>query len=451
MKVETEAFKSIPNVREWPLVGSALVLQKDTLRFLINITSECGEAGRYHIGPFKGIVFNTPEAAQAVLVKHADDFDTGTLVHRISKYTANKGLFLLEGEAHRRQRKLVAPHFQPRHLSNYAEAMVSFADQAQKRWQEGVTIDIQKEMTAITMRIVGKVLFDTEFLSEADDLGAAVNTLLKYNKYLLTTIFPLPLSTPIPRIRKARKALELITRRLQAMISERRVSKLEDKIDLLSMLIKTKDDQGNEMSEKQVQDEAVTFFVAGHETTALALAWTVYLLITNSNSYTKLQEEVDQILQGRLPTYSDLGRLPYSLMVIKEALRLYPSSVAVPRQALRDVNINGYALQKGELVLISIFTMHRSPVYFPRPEGFDPERFTPNNEKILPRYAYIPFGAGPRTCIGNHFALMEAQLVLVTLMQRVEFSLIPGQAVTPKAEFFLRQKNGCKVRVKHRI
>ncbi len=250
---------------------------------------------------------------------------------------------------------------QPRHLSNYAQTMVDYTDQARYHWQDGAVIDLQHEMIALTMRIVGKVLFDTEFLSEADEMGAAVNTLLNYDKYLLSSIFPLPLNALLPGISKARQAQELVTGRLQSMIAERRASDLTDKFDLLSMLVKTRDDQGQAMSDRQIQDEAVTFFIAGHETTALALAWTFYLLVTNSVCYARAQEEVDRALRGKLPVYSDLARLPYSLMAVKETMRLYPSTAAVARQALRPVNIKGYQLQKNDLVIISTSTVPRQP------------------------------------------------------------------------------------------
>jgi cytochrome P450 len=230
------------------------------------------------------------------------------------------------------------------------------------------------------------------------------------------------------------------------MIDERRRSS-EAQDDFLSVLLRARDEAGNAMSDDQVRDEALTLFVAGHETTATALSWCVYLLSQHPDVYAKAKEEVDSVLQGRSPTYADLPRLPYTLQVTKETMRLYPPGWLLNRRALRSLEIGGYAVQKGQPVMVSAYTIHRRPDYFPDPEWFDPDRFLPENEKRLPRHAYMPFGAGPRICIGNHFALMEAHLILATLLQRVGFTLVPCQQIAPVGYMTLRQKSGCKVMV----
>ena len=206
------------------------------------------------------------------------------------------------------------------------------------------------------------------------------------------------------------------------------------------------------MTDEQIADEALILFAAGHETTATALTWVWYLLTTHPDIYTKVQQEIDSVLKGRTPTYSDLAQLPYTLQVFKETMRLYPPAYTLIRFALHDLNIDGYPVRKGQAVLTSPYLLHHKAEYFPNPEAFDPERFTPENEKKLPRLAYMPFGAGPRICIGNHFAMMEGHLLLATLAQRVTFELVPGQQVIPDPgkTITLRPRHNLMMRVKHR-
>lgn len=233
------------------------------------------------------------------------------------------------------------------------------------------------------------------------------------------------------------------------MIDERRASS-EEKGDLLSILLRTRAEDGTGMSDEQIRDEVVTLYVAGHETTATALTWVWYLLARHVEIYQKVQQEVDRVLQGRIPTYADLVNLPYTLQVLKETMRLYPPAYAFGRVALHDVEVDGYVIRARQGALFSPYTIHRRPDYFPDPEKFEPERFTPENEKQLPRYAYMPFGAGARICIGNHFALMEEHLLLVTLAQHVTFELVPDQRVELDPQVTLRPKAGIKMVVRRR-
>jgi cytochrome P450 len=365
-----------------------------------------------------------------VLVEHVYDFDKGAGMHKAFNPIIGNGLFISEGEFHRQQRKLLAPSFQPRHITSYADTMVAYSEQIQQRWREGMTVDIGQEMTHLTMSIVGKVLFNADVFTEADGLGAAMKTLFSFANYSMSHLFPIPLNWPVPRSRQARKALAVLDDRIQKMIEEARESG-EERNDFLSVLLQSKDEDGHGMSDKQIRDEVMTLFGAGHETTATALTWVWYLLAQYPAIYDKVVEEVDTVLQGRVPTYADLAKLPYTLQVLKETMRLYPPAYAVSRAALHDMEIGGYPIHKGEVVIVSIYAIHRRADFFPDPEKFDPERFTLENEKQLPRYAYMPFGAGPRVCIGNHFALMEGHLLLATLAQRVRFTLVPGQHPLP--------------------
>jgi len=285
-------------------------------------------------------------------------------------------------------------------------------------------------MTNLTMSIIGKALFDADVFTETDELGAAMTIITEYVAHALSMLLPPPYSWPTPRNLRMHKAVQVVRNRIQRFIDERYTNST-GRNDFLSILLQARDEEGNPMSAEQVMAECATLFGAGHETTATALSWTWYLLCQHPERYQKVQQEVDSVLQGRTPTYDDLARLPYCLQVFKEAMRLYPPAYAFSRRALRDVEIDSYRVPKGRVVLIAPYTMHRREEYFPDSEKFDPERFTPEREKRLPRYAYLPFGAGPRICIGMYFAMMEGHLLLATLAQRVSFSLVPGQATLP--------------------
>ncbi|WP_338250280.1 cytochrome P450 [Dictyobacter halimunensis] len=310
---------------------------------------------------------------------------------------------------------------------------------------------MSREMMALTMSIVGNVLFQTDVLAETDELGAALSTALAYINYILSSFFPLPLNWPTERNRRTRQALDLLNRRMQKMIEERRASG-EQGDDFLSILLRARDEDGAPMGDQQIKDEALTLFVAGHETTAAALTWTWFLLAEHPDIYQRLRDEVDTVLQGHSPTYADLARLPYTLQVLKESMRLYPPSIALVRVALRPVDLGPYHLRRGQTIMIVPYTIQRRPDYFPDPERFNPDHFRPENEARLPRFAYLPFGAGPRICIGNHFALMEGHLLLAALAQRVSFSLLPGQQIIPDNDktITIRPRYGLKMRVQRR-
>lgn len=408
------------------LIGSYTAFMKDRLSFLLRLASE-GDVCGFHIGPLAMIMFNRPEHVQCILVEHAYDFSKGRLMH---KAIGGNGLFISEGDFHRHQRKLMAPHFQPRHIASYADNIIAYGERFLQQWQDGKAIDLNKAMIALTMSIIGKILFGADMLSETDELGAALAIGFEHAVYVMTSPFAPPLSWPTARNRRVRTANQVIENRLQHMIDEHRAD-LSNYHDVLSALLQARDEDDLPMSDRQVLDECIILFGAGHETTAAALTWTWYLLCQHPDIYQKVRQEVDTALQGHAPTYDDLPRLPYCLQVFKETLRLYPPAAAILREPLHDVEIDGYATPAGTTLFLSPYTLHRNPAYFPDPERFDPDRFTPEREKQLPRYAYIPFGAGPRICIGNHLALMEGQLLIALLTQRVTFTLLPDQAIVP--------------------
>jgi cytochrome P450 len=383
-----------------------------------------------HFGPFPGVLFNKPEHVHSILVEHAYDFDKGRAIHTLGRSVIGDGISSSEGDFHRHQRKLMSPPFQPRHIASYTTVIGHYGEHIQQTWTDGTVIDVNQHMTNLTMSIIGKALFDADVFTETDELGAAMTTVMAYFSHGVSTLFPLPYSWPTPRNRHTHKAVQVLRNRIGRFIDERRNNSIE-RNDFLSILLHARDEDGKLMSDEQVMAECLTLFLAGHETTATALTWTWYLLCQHPESYQMVHQEVDSVLQGRTPTYADLARLPYCLQVFKEAMRLYPPAYLMARQALREVKIDGYRVPKGWVVLLAPYTLHRRVEYFTEPETFDPVRFTPEREKQLPRYAYLPFGAGPRICLGLYFAMMEGQLLLATLAQRVSFSLVHGQTIEP--------------------
>ncbi len=443
------AKDSVPGIHETPIIGSLKAFQRDRLGFYLRLARAGRAATLVHFGPFRVYVFNTPEMVQAILVDHTADFDKGVAIHRAFAPVVGDGLINNEGDSWRHQRKLIAPAFTHRHIADYAATMVHYAAELQAGWRDGQELRIDHEMPRLTMSIIGKVLFDRDVFGETDDLGAAITTVLEYMNYSISHLLPQPVSWPTPRSRRTRAALALINSRIQAMIDERRKRTVEGN-DFLSLLLSARAKDGSGMSDEQIREEAMTLFLAGHETTANTLSWCAYFLSINPAVADRLQAEADGVLGGRAATVADVPNLPYALQVFKEALRLYPPADSIARTALHDVTVGPYRLQKGEIVALPIYTIHRRAEFYPDPERFDPERFLPEAEKRLPRHAYMPFGAGPRICIGNHFALMEGQLALATLAQHVRFTLVPGQEIIPAPVFVIRQKDGCRVIVHRR-
>jgi len=312
---------------------------KDRLGLLKRLARE-GDVYGMHFGPFPIILFNKPEHVHSILVEHAYDFDKGVAIHNTFRPAIGDGIFSSEGDFHRHQRKLMSPPFQPRHIASYADIMGYYGEQIQQTWPDGSVIDVNQQMTNLTMSIIGKALFDADVFTETDELGAAMTVTTEYVSHTLSTLLPPPYNWPTPRNQRTHKAAQVLRTRIQRFIDERRNSPVE-RNDFLSILLQARDEDGKPMSNEQVMAECLTLFGAGHETTATALSWTWYLLCQHPERYQKVQQEVDSVLQGRTPTYADLARLPYCLQVFKEALRLYPPAYAFSRRALRDVEIDG--------------------------------------------------------------------------------------------------------------
>jgi cytochrome P450 len=396
-------------------------------------------------GPYSVYVVNHPDYAHDVLVTHATQYYKDRVLKTVLKPVLGTGLFTNDGDFWKRQRKLVQPAFHSKRIGAYAQVMVDYAQELAQRWHDGATLDVDRDMTELTMRIVCKTLFDADVATQAHEVGEVITEVLKLTNRRFNNLLPIPDWLPTRDNRALTKSVARLDELIMGFIAEWRRTG-EDKGDLLSMLLMAMDDDdATHMTDKQVRDEAMTLFGAGHETTAVTLTWAWYLLSQNPTAEARLHDELSRVLGGRAPTLADLPQLQYTEMVIKEAMRLYPPAFAVTRQNIEDVTIADYPIKKNSIVMVNIYGMHRDVRFFENPDQFRPERFSTENEKNPSKYAYLPFGGGPRVCIGNQFAMMEAKLVLATLAQRFQLSLAPGHQVVPERVFTLRPKYGLKM------
>lgn len=385
---------------------------------------------------------SNPEIIYQVTVEQAAHFhkdeDYKNTRHGLARFLGN-GLLVSDGEFWRRQRRLVAPALHARRIESYADTMVQYALQVMDSWRDGVRLDISREMTRLTMLIVAKTLFNADVSGDVQRVGKALEVIQRH--FVDTRAALLPAWVPTPAERRARRAKRDLDDIIYRIIGDWRAVG-QDRGDLLSMLLLARDDDDRGMTDVQVRDELVTLLLAGHETTANTLNWTWYLLAQHPEAEARLHAELDAVLAGRPPTLADLERLPYTEMVIKEALRLYPPAWGFGRMAIEDIEIAGYPIAKGSSLNILLYFTHRDPRWWDEPDAFRPERFSPESEARIPKYAYLPFGGGPRVCIGNSFAMMEARLLLATLASRYRLELEPGQRVEMLPLITLNPKGG---------
>ncbi|HVY49051.1 MAG TPA: cytochrome P450, partial [Minicystis sp.] len=417
----------LPKVPGHPLLGSLLDVRRDRVGFLSTVNARHGDVVRMRHGVFPVVVSADAAFSHEVLVDQADAFQKGFGLSVFMRPMLGNGLLTSEGAFHKRQRRMMAPAFAHKRIAEYASAITERACRAASHWRDGERIDFAEEMMKLTLEIVGKTLFDAEVGSDAAAVGEAITGVMKAAIDNINAVVPVPPSWPTPRNLRAKRHVAELDAVIYRLIRERRRDG-RDHGDFLSMLLAAQDeDDKSVMTDEQVRDEAMTIFLAGHETTANALAWTLYLLAQHPDVRERVEREVDAALGGSPPTLADVGNLPLSLAVLKEAMRLYPPAYLVTRRATRAVTIAGRELPAGQLVLVNILGMHRSGRYFAEPLRFDPGRFLPGGE-THDKLAYLPFGAGPRVCIGNHFALMEGQLAVAAVVQRARLDLPAGSA-----------------------
>jgi cytochrome P450 len=404
------------------------------------------------IGPRRAYLITNPRDIRHVLQENARNYHKSPLYDKLRASLGN-GLLTSEDEFWLRQRRIAQPAFHRQRISALAGIMVDAARETAAEWQaiasHGRPVDIAAEMMRLTRTVVLRALLGSDLGPFAGDIDHAWMVI---NEHIGESFWSLGFTDrwPTPKYRRFQAARAVLQGAVDHVISQRRRNPTAS-ADLLSMLMSARDEEtGETMTDEQLKVEVTTFLLAGQETTSLALTWTWYLLATSVAARRRLEQEIDAVLDGRRPEYSDLGNLPYTRMVLDESMRLYPPAWAFSRQALADDELGGFPLPRGWLALIIPYVLHRLPAFWPDAEVFDPDRFTPERVADRPKFAYLPFGAGPRQCIGNQFALVEAHLVLATLAQDYRLHLIPGHKVEPHPLISLRPRFGMPMTIERR-
>jgi cytochrome P450 len=414
----------------------------DPLKYFTGLMREYGDLVSLRVLNFRILLLNHPDHIEDVLVNHPRKFIKGRVL-QANKRVFGRGLLTSEGDFWLRQRRLAQPAFHRARIAGYASTMVEYTERLLHEWQDGEERDIHKEMMRLTLQIVGKTLFDADLERDAQDIGKSLELLLELGANFRRTIF-IPQWLPTPTNLRQERAIRQIEKVLYRIIAEKRASG-RDSGDLLFMLLAAQDEDGSRMTDQQLRDEAITLFLAGHETTANTLSWTWWLLAQNPAVEAKLHAELRTVLAGRAPSLDDLPKLVYTNYIITESMRLYPPAWGTARTAIEEHEIAGYAVPKGSGVSFAQWTVHRDARWYDAPEEFRPERWEGDLLKRIPRFAYFPFGGGPRQCIGNTFALMETALTLATIAQQYRFRLVEGHPVVPLASITLRPRHGIRV------
>src|SRR5712691_5484958 len=417
-------------------------MQQNPLDYFSAMAQKYGDVSGMRIGNFRSLFVNHPDLIEDVLVNNSRKYHKGRIL-QANKYLFGEGLLTSEGDFWLRQRRLAQPAFHRARIASYAATMVDYTQRLVSGWRDGEERDAHREMMRLTLQIVGKTLFDADVERDAQGVGKSLELLLEIGANFRRTIF-VPHWLPTPANLRVKREVAQIEKILYRIIAERRASG-RDAGDLLSMLLAAQDDDGSRMTDKQLRDETITLFLAGHETTASTLSWTWWLLAQNPAAEAKLHQELDAVLGERAPTLDDLSKLVYAGHVITESLRLYPAAWGLARLAVQDHEIAGYPVTKGMGVTMAQWVVHRDKRWYDAPEEFRPERWENDLMKRLPRFAYFPFGGGARQCIGNAFALMEAALILATIAQKFRLRLVANHPVVPLASITLRPRHGIRV------
>ncbi|MCB9625093.1 MAG: cytochrome P450 [Sandaracinus sp.] len=418
----------------------------DRLRLLLSLRETYGDVVRLRFGAMTAHLVSDPELVQEVLHSRNREFGKETRGMHKLRLVLGLGLLTSEGSFWLRQRRIAQPAFHRKRIAGFAERMVDASEDMVASWEDGQTFDAHHEMMKVTLRIVGETLLGTDVTGDADRIGAAVTHVVEDVNSRVNKLVDLGPPFPSRKNLAFERAMDTLDAVVLDMIAERRRSGVTGD-DLLGMFMEVADEEtGERMTDAQLRDEVMTIFLAGHETTANALSWAVYLLGTAPDVWRKLTAEVDAVLEGgRRATPADFPRLQYTRQVLEETMRLYPPAWMIARAPLADTTLGGYHMPAGSLIFLSPWVVHRHPDHWQSPEGFDPDRFAPGAEAGRHRYAYFPFGGGPRQCIGNNFALMEATLILATMVRDYRLDLVPGFPIELDPQITLRPKHGVRV------
>jgi cytochrome P450 len=422
-------------------------MRRNPLQFMLDTVRRYGDIVRIDLGFHRAYLLARPDFIKYVLQDHRKNFSRGP-APRWLKTVWGEGLVVSDGESWERQRKLVQPAFHHGRLAAISSSITDETRRMLDSWKHaadlGESFDVTVEMRKLTTRTLLQALFGRQSDEDRKAMSQCAAVLLGDVNDRMSSIAPSLHDRLVPRMLRRLRAIRSLDTLVYRIIAERRRD-VEDRGDMLSMLLLAEDkESGQRMGDRQVRDQVMTLLLAGFESTANALSWTWYLLSKNRRVERRLKAELDEVLAGRTPAFEDLSRLTYTRMVIEESLRLYPPAYKFTRQAIQDDEIGGYSIPAGSLVIMSPWVTHRLHVW-PDPEAFEPERFSPDRSDGRPRFAYFPFGRGPRSCAGSEFAMMEAQLVLAMAAQRYRLSLADGRSVEPLAALTLQPRNGVVV------
>jgi cytochrome P450 len=443
-------LKLPPGPKGYPLFGNVFEPRGDSIGYLTRCTREFGDIVFFRFLGVPACFVNRPDYIESVLVAQNSNF-VKSKDYRAMRRVLGNGLLLSEGEFWRRQRKLIQPAFHQERIAAYADIMTGYTQRMLSSWSDGQTFDIHEAMMHLTLGIVAKTLFDADVSHEAEDVDAALAVLMAKFLRQAGLALLLPAWAPLPTSQLLKRAVGRLDKVIYSIIEQRRASG-QMSGDLLSVFLQVQDDQGVGMTDRQLHDEIMTLFLAGHETTANVLSWTWFLLGQNRDAEEKLVEELGRVLGGRVPAPADLPRLVYADMILRESMRLYPPVWVIGRRALAPFRLGEYELPANTNVLISQLIIHKDARYFPEPEKFDPDRWSASDSRTqsLPRFAYFPFGGGPRVCIGAGFAMMEAVLLLAMIAQQYRIKIASGQKVNMQPTVTLRPRNEIPVTLKRR-
>ena len=412
---------------------------------LPRMAREYGDSSFWRFLHISSYFFVNPSDVESVLVTHHRNFIKG-IGTRANPEVFGNGLLTSEGDFWLRQRRLSQPAFHRARIASYAEIMAREAARMLDGWHDGEERDMHRAMMQATLAIATRTLFGVDLGPQMPVVADALEAFVRQNAGV--NLWQLILKLPTYKRWRYLQGVRALDKIVYGIIRERRAGGIGD--DLLSDFLRAQDIDGSFMTDQQLRDEVMTMLLAGHETTALTLSWAWFLLASYPESQMRLHEEIDRVLGGRLPGASDVGQLAYTNDVVRETMRLYPPAWVITRMAAEPVEIGGYLIPAGSNVIVSPWVTHRDARFFPQPDRFIPNRWSIGSEQRAPRFAYFPFGGGPRMCIGNSFALMEAAILLAAVAQRFQISLVPGQTIEPLASITLRPKYGVRVRLSRR-
>ncbi len=436
------------------ILGHLQAFRHDSLGLMMDAFNNCGDIARVRIGYETALFTANAEDVKRVLIDRHGDYSKQTRGYAVLRMVLGQGLVTSEGSFWKRQRRIAQPAFQRKRIAGFGDTMRAASEDLSVHWGEiarrGTSVDVAEEMMRLTLRIAGETLFSQDLSNQSAEVGPAVTEVMHYFNWLFKSSVPLLHHLPVPANVRGRRALKTLDRVVYDIIAQRRASG-SGPLDLLDMFMNAYDeDTGERMSDLQLRDEVLTMLTAGHETTANGLAWTLYLLSKHPGILRRLQHELDEVLGDDEPDMMKLRELTYTNQVIQESMRLYPPVWAVARRAEQDDVLSGHLVKRGTYVVMSPYVIQRHPQYWDNPEGFDPDRFSPERLEQAkaegrPKQAYFPFSIGPRKCIGDHFAKMESLIILATLLRRFTPSLVPGQRIEAETSITLRPKHGIQM------